>query len=102
VSREFEVGLRVGRGSLVFAQRSLKDSLGKWAGVLPYLDRFSARAELELVASINYILGKDVELSPPLKASLASDYVYSSRKMLVSDVELMLGVGGGRGEGKEE
>jgi len=100
LSKEFELGLKVGRGSLVFAQRSLKESLGRWAGVLPYLDSFSARAELELVASINYILGKDVELTPPLKASIAADYVSSPKKILVSDVELML-AGGGRGEEKE-
>ena len=103
MSKEFEAGIKVGRGSLVFTQKAISDSLGKWGKILPYLDRFSSRDELELVAAINYLLGKDVELTPPLKASIAADFVESSRKIIISDVEFMLGLrGGGHGEEKKE
>lgn len=102
MSKEFELGLKTGRGSLVFAQKALNDSLGAWSKILPYLENMSSGAELELVASINYILGKDLELTPPLKSSLARDYVYSSKKILVSDVEFKLGVGGEVSGEKEE
>jgi len=99
-SREFELGFKVGRGSLVFAQKALTDGLGKWSRILAYLDHLSSRAELELVSAINYILERDLELTPPLKASIAADFVRSSRKILVSDVELMLGGGGSGQEGR--
>lgn len=104
MSREFELGLKTGRGSLVFAQKAFNQSLGEWAVILPYLENMSSANELELVASINYILGKDLELTPPLKSSLARDYVSSNRKILISDVEFMLSLGGGGEEkkGKEE
>lgn len=102
-SKEFETGLKVGRGSLVFTQRALNDSLGKWARVLPYIDDVDEATlnELELVASINYLLGKELELTPPLKARIARAFVKSGKKILVSDVEFMLGLRGGEG-GQEE
>ena len=104
--KEFEYGLKVGRGSLVFTQRALRESLGPWSMILPHLDRLSARKELELVASIDYLLGKkDVELTPPLKAAIAADFVYSENKLVISDAEFLLGLtqqGGGNEEKKEQ
>jgi len=94
MSKEFETGLKVGRGSLVFTQKALSDALGKWAKILPYLDRLSSKDELELVASINYVLGRELELTPPLKAGIAADFVVSSKKIIISDVEFMLGLRG--------
>ena len=102
MSKELEAGLRIGRGSLVFTQKALSDSLGRWAKVLPYLEGFSAENELELVAAISYILGRELELTPPLKARIASDFVRSSKRILISDVEFLLGLRGGEGEQKEE
>lgn len=100
--KEFEYGLKVGRGSLVFTQRALRESLGGWAMILPHLDRLSARRELELVASIDYLIGKkNVELTPPLKAALAADFVQSEHKLVISDAEFMLGLGGDR-SGEED
>ena len=80
-------------------------SLGKWARILPYLDDVdeSTLDELELVASINYLQGRELELTPPLKARIARAFVRSSRKILVSDVEFLLGLrGSGGGEEKKE
>ena len=103
MSRELEAGIKIGRGSLVLTQKALSDSLGRWAKILPYLDRLSSRAELELVASISYLLGRELELTPTLKASIVADFVESSKKILISDVEFLLGLKGGEhGEEKEE
>ena len=102
MSRELETGLRIGRGSLVFTQKALSDSLGKWSKVLPYLDRSSFQGELELVASINYILGKELELTPPLQARIAADFVSSSKKILISDVEFLLGLGESSGQTQKQ
>ena len=101
MSKELEAGLKIGRGSLVMTQKALSDSLGKWSKVLPYLEKLSSRSELELVASINYLLGRELELTPPLKAAIAADFVESSKKILVSDVEFLLGLRG-EGHGQEE
>lgn len=101
MSKEFDKGLLVGRSSLLVLHNALKKSLGEWSRILPYLDQFSSKEELELVASINYVLGGDeIKLTPPLKASLAVDFVNSEKKLLISDQELLL-AGGGYGE-KEE
>jgi len=105
LSREFEIGLKVGRGSLVFAQKVLKDALGKDLAVLLYTEEcYDIIPELELVASLAYLRGKDIELTPPLKARIAACLMRSARKILVSDIELLLErkSGGERGEGKEE
>ena len=101
--KEFEYGLKVGRGSLVFTQRALRESLGPWSMILPHLDRLSARKELELVASIDYLLGKkDVELTPPLKAAIATDFVYSENKLVISDAEFLIGLQQGGGQSGQE
>ena len=94
-SRDFERGLLIGSSSVDVLHAALKKSLGEWARILPYLQRFRARAELELVAAINYILGRDVELTPTLKASIAADLVESEKRLLISDRELQLGMAGG-------
>ncbi|WFO75636.1 hypothetical protein J4526_01780 [Desulfurococcaceae archaeon MEX13E-LK6-19] len=101
MSKEFDKGLLVGRSSLTTLLSALRKSLGEWARILPYLSSFSCRKELELVASINYVLGKEIELTPPLRASLAVDFVESKKDLLISDAELLL-AGVGRGEEKEE
>ena len=90
MSKELEAGIKIGRGSLVFTQKALSDSLGKWSKVLVYLDRMSCRDEFELVAAINYILGRDIELTPTLKASIALDFVSSRKDLLISESELLL------------
>ena len=104
MSKELEAGLKIGRGSLVFTQRSLKSSLGEWATILPHLDNLSVAKELELVASINYLQGRDLEITPPLKAGLAVDFVRSSHKLVISDAEFLLGIqqGGGSSVKEEE
>ena len=84
-------GLKVGRGSTVVAQRALDVSLGRWSRILMYIDKLSCRAELELVFNIGYFLVDEPRLTPPIKACLASDYVSSSKKILISDVEFILG-----------
>ena len=100
--KEFEYGVKVGRGSLVFTQRALRESLGPWSMILPHLDRLSARRELELVASIDYLLGKkDVELTPPLKAAIAADFVYSENKLVISDAEFLIGLQQGESNAQE-
>ena len=90
--KELEAGIKIGRGSLVFTLKALSDALGRWSKLLPYLESFTASDELELVASINYLLGRELEFTPPLKARLASDFVMSSKKILVSDAEFMHGL----------
>ena len=100
MSKELEAGLKIGRGSLVFTQRSLKLSLGDWAAILPHLDNLSVAKELELVASINYILGRELKITPPLKAGLALDFVRSSHKLVISDAEFLLGLHQGKEEEK--
>ena len=107
MSREFELGFMVGRGSLVFAQKVLKDALGEGLAVLLYLEEcYDIIPELELVASLAYLRGQDLELTPPLKARIAACLMRSARKILVSDVELLLerkfGTAGGGGRGGEE
>ena len=102
MSKELLAGLRIGRSSLLMLNTALRKSLGDWARILPYLDKFTSKEELELVSSINYLLGKDVELTPPLKASLAVDFVESEKELLISEEELLtLGVGHGKEEEKE-
>jgi len=101
MSKEFELGLRIGRGSLVVTLDALEEALGSWAKILPLLEECGIAAELELVASINYILGKEFKLTPPLAARIADCLMRSRNKLLISDAEFMLMLGGGHGERKE-
>ena len=90
MTKELIAGVKIGRGSLVITQKNLKTSLGEWATILPHLDHLSSISELELVAAINYFLGKDLRLTPTLKAALARDFVTSGHKLVVSDSEFLL------------
>ena len=100
LSREFEIGLKVGRGSLVFAQKVLKDALGKDLAVLLYTEEcYDIIPELELVASLAYLRGKDIELTPPLKARIAACLMRKARLLL--SLENLLASEGERGEGSD-
>ena len=100
-SSDFKLGLAVGRGSMMSLLNALRSSLGDWAKILPYLDQFTSKNELELVAAINYLMNREITLTPTLKATIAVDFVNSSRSLLLSDIELFSMPGGEEG-GKEE
>lgn len=101
-SSDFKLGLAVGRGSMMSLLNALRSSLGDWAKILPYLDQFTSKNELELVAAINYLMNREITLTPTLKASIAVDFVNSSRSLLLSDLELFSMPSGGESGGKEE
>ena len=97
--REFEKGVLLGSGSVDRLSRNIKESIGKWASLVPYLDELHCRDELELVAAINYIMGKPVTMTPTLQVCFANALARSSRGILVSVEQIVRGGGDeGRGE----
>jgi len=105
VGDDFNRGLLIGLGSVNALRSAIRKSLGEWALPLPYLQYFRARAELELVAAIGYILGRDVELTPTLKVAIAEALVESEKRLLITSYDLLqpeLLKGGAVGEEREE
>jgi len=100
LSRELRWGTLLGKGSVDVLLDALEKSLGgKWARILPYLQECGIAGELELVASINYLLGKPFELTPPLKARIAACIMRNPR--LLAALEKLLVEEGEGGEGYE-
>ncbi len=91
---ELKYGILLGKSSVDKLLDTLEKALGgKWARVLPYLQECGIAGELELVASINYLLGKPFKLTPPLKARIAACIMRNPRllaaleKLLVEEDE---------------
>ena len=91
--RDFEKGLLLGAGSVDRLSRTIRGGIGEWAGVVPYLDQLYCKGELELVAAINYLMGKPLGMTPTLQVCLADALARSNRGILVS-VEKLLSSGG--------
>ncbi len=84
MSRELKYGILLGKGSVDKLLDALEKALGgSWAKLLPYLQECGIATELELVASINYLLGKPFELTPPLKARIAACIMRNPRLLAV-------------------
>lgn len=105
MSKEFDKGVLIGSGSVDSKIWVLRKAYGEKAAVFAYTSFISNLSELELYASISYILGKGLseclEL-PQIAVSVISNVVESTKELgiPVSLKELMI-LGGG-GEGKEE
>ena len=98
MSKELKYGILLGKGSADRLLDSVVKALGaEWAAILPYLEECGVDAELELVASTAYLLGKDLELTPPLKARIAA-CLGKARHLLSLESLLVEGEGG---EGSE-
>jgi len=97
MSRELRYGVLLGKGSVEQLIEALEDSLGSWAKLLPYLSECNVGAELELVASINYLLGKEFKLTPPLAARIAECLMRNPR-LLASLEQLLVKEQGDYGE----
>jgi len=93
MSKELKYGLLMGRGSVDRLLDAVEKALGVEAAVLAYLEECGVASELELVASISYILGKKFELTPPLKARIAA--CLSRKTRLLLSLEGMLVEEGG-------
>jgi len=99
MSKELKYGILLGKGSADRLLDAIVKALGgEWSAVLPYLEECGITAELELVASIDYLLGRKFELTPPLKARIAACLSRKVRHLL--SLESLL-VEGERGEGSD-
>ncbi len=95
LSRELKYGVLLGKGSVDKLLDALEKALGgKWAKILPYLQECGIADELELVASINYLLDKPFELTPPLKAKIAACIMRNPR-LLTALEDVFVEEGGG-------
>ena len=94
MSKELKYGILLGKGSADKLLDAVAKALGaEWAAILPYLEECGIAAELELVASIAYLLGKDLELPPPLKARIAACLSRKVRHLLSLESLLVEGEG---------
>jgi len=95
MSKELKYGLLLGRGSVDRLLDAVEKALGsEWAAVVPYLEECGIASELELVASIGYLLGRRFELTPPLKARVAACLSRKPRLLLSLASILVEGEGG--------
>lgn len=87
MSKELVNGIVIGFSS----RKLLGDALRKISSdleILAYLDDLPCSYELELVAAINYMLGRDLELTPSVKVCLAKSFAISGKRLLLSGDEL--------------
>ena len=98
MSKELKYGILLGKGSADKLLDALAKALGaEWAAILPYLEGcYDVIPELELVASLAYLRGQDLKLTPPLKARIAACLMRKARLLL--SLENLLVSEGERGE----
>lgn len=100
-SRDFERGVLLGSGSVDLLSAVLRRSVGEWGRIAPYVEQLPCRGEIELVAAIDYTLGRDLQLTPTIQVCIADAVARSGKGVLVSIAEL-LGARGGVSHAEEK
>ena len=100
-SRDFERGVLLGSGSVDLLAAVLRKAAGDWARIAPYVEQLPCKNEIELVAAFDYLLGRDLQLTPTIQVCIADAVARSQKGVLVSISELLTPRGGGS-LGKEE